>query len=405
VVHQLVDLTTNEDWRLARWNLDLAASPRSDGMLPMAAGGDFEWAEGNYIPDWSLHWIHALAVAGRYTGDEELVRRLLPVAERVLQWFLAFQADDGLLTDVTGWVLIDWSAVSNQGKSGALNALFGRALREFQKLADQVGDGGRARWAGRHWVRLRRDFEQFWDDDRELFVDRLPSEGRPADVTALPVSQHTNAAAITARLTRGVDAASLITTICDPDRLVHAAWLAPNADARLTGSGDSGDMYHGFGYLITGPPDPWWDTRDQIVAAQPFFRYVVHDAAVDAERADRIPALCRDWKVLLDRCPTSWSETWFGGSHCHGWSSTPTRDLMQHTLGITPALPGFSRATVAPALGDLEWARGAAPTPHGLITVDVAHDRLRIDTPVETVVVFDGIDTRVQPGEHELTPR
>ena len=36
VVHQMVDLTTNADWRLARWHPTLTASPRSDGMLPMA---------------------------------------------------------------------------------------------------------------------------------------------------------------------------------------------------------------------------------------------------------------------------------------------------------------------------------------------------------------------------------
>jgi len=405
VVHQMVDLTTNPDWSLARWNLELGASPRPDGMLPMAAGGDFEYADSTYIPDWALHWIHGLYNMGRYTGDEDLVREHLPVAERVLQWFLPFLAEDGLLTNVTGWVIIDWSAVTTTGKSAALNALWGRALREFQKMADQIGDGGRARWAGRYWVRLRRDFEQFWDDERSVFVDHLPSNGRPDDLRGLPVSQHTNAAAICARLTRGIDTSALIDTICDPDRLVHATWLAPGEDARLASMGGAGDMYKGVGYLVAGAPEPWWDLERGIVAAQPFFRYVLHDAVADAERADLIPALCRDWAPLLARSATTWSETWFGGSHTHGWSSTPTRDLMQYTLGVTPAQPGFTRANIAPALGDLAWAKGALPTPHGPIQVEAYPDRLILQTPVEAVVVYDGIDTRVQPGHHELTPR
>ncbi|MBI2704922.1 MAG: family 78 glycoside hydrolase catalytic domain [Actinobacteria bacterium] len=402
VVHQLVDLTTNPDWSLARWNQELGASPRPDGMLPMAAGGDFEYADSTYIPDWALHWIHGLYNLARYTGDEDYIRALLPVAERILQWFLPFQADDGLLTNVTGWVLIDWSAVSTGGKCATLNALWGRALREVQKLADQVGDGGRARWAGKLWVRLRRDFEQFWDDDRAVFVDNLPERGRPDNLAELPVSQHANAAAITARLTRGIDTSKLIETICDRDRLVHAAWLAPNKDARLHSMSDPGDMYEGFAYLVSGTPEPWWDVKNAIVAAQPFFRYVVHDAAADAERADLIPELCRDWAALMHRSSTTWSETWYGGSHTHGWCSTPTRDLMQYTLGITPAQPGFNRAHVAPALGDLSWAKGEVPTPHGPIRVDVETDKLALDTPVEAVVVFGGIDTRVQPGHHEF---
>lgn len=401
VVHQMVDLTTNPDWSLARRNLELGASPRPDGMLPMAAGGDFEYADSTYIPDWALHWIHALFNLARYSGDEDLVRELLPVAERVLRWFLPFQADDGLLTNVTGWVLIDWSAVHTSGKSATLNALWGRALREFQKLSDQVGDGGRARWAGRLWVRLRRDFQQFWDEDRQVFVDHLPPTGE-FDIGTLPVSQHTNAAAITARLTRGIDSAALVERICDPDRVVHASWLAPGREARITSSSDTGDMYEGFGYLVTGVPEPWWDVKNEIVAAQPFFRYVVHDAAADAERADMIPWLCKDWLQLLSRSGTTFSETWFGGSHTHGWSATPTRDLMQYTLGVTPAQPGFAKAQIAPALGGLSWARGAVPTPHGLIRVDISDDSLVLDTPVESVVVFGGIDTRVAPGHHEL---
>ncbi|MEZ5206898.1 MAG: hypothetical protein R2690_07930 [Acidimicrobiales bacterium] len=42
-----------------------------------------------------------------------------------------------------------------------------------------------------------------------------------------PVSQHTNAAAIVARLTRGVRDDELIERICASDRLVHASWPSP----------------------------------------------------------------------------------------------------------------------------------------------------------------------------------
>src|SRR5262249_44805700 len=110
VVHQMVDFATHPDWRLALWNVELAASPRADGMLPMAAGGDVEHLDAAFIPDWALHWIRALHNAWRYAGDREYVARLLPVAEGVLRWFEPFAAEDGLLCDVTGWVIIDWSS-------------------------------------------------------------------------------------------------------------------------------------------------------------------------------------------------------------------------------------------------------------------------------------------------------
>ena len=131
VVHQMVDLATNPDWRLARWHVELAASPRPDGMLPMAVGGDIEHADATFIPDWALHWVHALHNLYRYTGDRETVARLLARSPSACcAGSSRSRATDGLLADVTGWVLIDWSAVSTRGHvRRAERALGARAAR------------------------------------------------------------------------------------------------------------------------------------------------------------------------------------------------------------------------------------------------------------------------------------
>lgn len=72
-------------------------------------------------------------------------------------------------------------------------------------------------------------------------------------------------------------------------------------------------------------------------------------------------------------------------SLCHGWASGPTAWLSQYVLGLSPQEPGWSETRLDPHLGDLEWAEGAVPTPHGTITV--RHEkkgdavRTRIETP------------------------
>ena len=43
--------------------------------------------------------------------------------------------------------------------------------------------------------------------------------------------------------------------------------------------------------------------------------------------------------------------------------------LTEHVLGLAPATPGFGRIRVEPHLGDLEWAEGTLPTPHGVLKV------------------------------------
>ena len=157
------------------------------------------------------------------------------------------------------------------------------------------------------------------------------------------------------------------------------------------------------GYLRHGPPAPWWDVELQVVRAQPFFRYVVHDALAAAGHASRIAGACRDWEALLARCPTTLGETWYGGTTCHGWSATPTRDLILYTLGISPACPGFTRARVAPRPGDLAWVRGAAPTPYGLLHLAVEPDHVEIETPVPVTLDLEHAAPReLAAGHHRI---
>jgi hypothetical protein len=235
---------------------------------------------------------------------------------------------------------------------------------------------------------LRAGFERLWDPARQRYVDSLvPGQVRPM------ASQHGQAAAIVGGLAPEERWPRLVEVLTHEPDLLHASFASdagptpPNAEIPVGG------------FLRQGHPAvPWWDTEREVVRAQPFFRYVVHDALVAAGRADLIPAQCRDWAWALERCPTSLTETWYGGTVSHGWSATPTRDLVQRVLGVEPAEPGFAVARVEPTLGDLEWAEGAVPTPAGLLHVSVRPDGLVIDSPLP----FEHGGRRYEAGRHEL---
>jgi hypothetical protein len=388
VVHQMVDLTTNTDWSLARWHPRMAASPRPDGMLPMACAGDAEQADFAIIPDWALHWVHSVWNLQRYVGDRDEIARLLPVVEGVVRWFEPFCDEDGLPTDVYSWVIIDWSSVYTEGVSAALCGLWGRALLELAELADWLGDTGRATWARTTHRRLRHGFERLWDADRQRYIDSLiPGQERPM------ASQHGQAAAIVGGLAPEARWPRLVEVLTHEPDLIHASFSVPDGPA-APGS----EAAVGGAYLRRGHPDPWWDVEREVVRAQPFFRYVVHDALVAAGRADLIPSQCLDWTMALERCDTSLTETWFGGTVSHGWSATPTRDLVQRTLGVTPSEPGFAVALVEPALGPLAWAEGSVPTPAGLLHVRAEPGRVVVDSPIP----FLHAGQRHDPGHHEL---
>ena len=373
VVHQMVDLVSNPDWSMAIWHPQLAATPRADGMLAMAPASDFWLADGTMVPDWSLHWVRSVRNLWEYTGDTDLLDDLLPVAERTIRWFETYRDDDGLLADVTGWVLLDWASVYSDGRSSTLNGLWARALEDLAVLAEASGNAGTARWARRRYDEVKRSFELFWDEQRGVYVDCIV-DGTPSVAAA----QHGGAAALAAGIVPASRLERVIARLPDRTRLIRHSFVM---DTVSVGSDSSG-----FIHLVNGYPAPTWDPIEQMVGAEPFFRYVLHDGLARAGRADLIVDQVRDWQSFLDAGESTWPECWNGGTRCHGWSSTPTRDLIVHTLGIRPAAPGYAAVSVAPSLGDLEWAAATVPTPHGPISVFAHRDgRLEVDSPVPVV--------------------
>jgi alpha-L-rhamnosidase len=76
-------------------------------------------------------------------------------------------------------------------------------------------------------------------------------------------------------------------------------------------------------------------------------------------------------------------------SLAHGWASGPTAWLIEQVLGIEPTAAGFHEVTIRPDLAGLRWARGAEPTPRGLLRVNVEPGAVRLTLPPETVATLD----------------
>jgi hypothetical protein len=56
-------------------------------------------------------------------------------------------------------------------------------------------------------------------------------------------------------------------------------------------------------------------------------------------------------------------------SNCHGWSAAPAYIFPRFILGVEPLVPDMRSIRVRPLPGDLEWAEGSVPTPHGTINI------------------------------------
>ncbi|MCX6016962.1 MAG: family 78 glycoside hydrolase catalytic domain [Chloroflexi bacterium] len=391
VVHQMVHLATNCDWRLAWQYLFLGASPRYDGILPMSVSGDFEAAGGYTIPEWSLHWVHGVYNLYRFSGDAALVKEYMPVVERILRWYAPYQTRAGVIKDLPEWCLMDWGAQFLEDTSSIHTAIWARSLREFAEMATWLEENASRRWAEGLYERAQAGFEMFWDEERGVYVDHI-KDGvrRPA------VSQIACALAVASGLAPRARWQRIMNTATDSRRLVVRTW---------TGGDDGGYSMPKLLRQMQGIYEADWDVENEITLAQPFMSYVVHDALAAADMAASIPSLAGRWNEFLHNGYDTFGECWGWGTHVHGWSSTLTRDFIFYTLGVTPATPGYTHARIAPRLGPLTWVRGSVPTPYGLIRVEVEvqGNIVRIESPVPFTLDLPNQPARsFDPGRYKL---
>jgi len=276
--------------------------------------------------------------------------------------------------------------VSNSGVSAIYSAMWARGLREFAEMAAWLEEKTSQRWAEGLYAKIKAGFEVFWDEERGTYVDHIVD-----GVQGPEMSQIAGATAIVSGLAPRERWGRIVDTITNPDKVVVRTW-------RMVAAARGGPRFS-----LGGGIEPDWDVQSEIVKAEPFMSYVVHDAVAEAGKADRLPELCRAWSQFLVDGYDTIGEDWAHGTHVHAWSCTPTKDMVFHTLGVTPAEPGYAVARIAPRLGDLSWAEGKVPTPHGLIEVSVTEDKVTIDSPVPVLLDLAGQASQELPaGQHEI---
>ncbi len=274
-IHSLVSFVANSDWRLARRHLRICAhSRRPDGLLAMCAAGDFSLSS-TTIPDYSLHWVRALARYFDYSGDAETVRELAPAAVEVLAAFERYRAADGLIRAMPGWIFIDWAMTQRSEVVGALDALYAAALDDFAVLSENaLGDGRTGAVMRERAARTRAAFELLWDESCGAYVDAADARG-----ALRRVSQQTNAAAIVGGCAPRKRWNRMLDYILDPERLVITPTISDNRMAYIAQRMDPAEHVR-------------FNQESDVVAAQPFFCHFVHDAIARAGRRHLIAANC-----------------------------------------------------------------------------------------------------------------
>jgi hypothetical protein len=355
---------------LARGIRLVAQSQQSDGAVHAHPPADVTF---HYLPDFMLTWIGSIVDHHLATGDCGLAKQAAPAVQKLLAFFRRRERDDGLIGGFDGWwVFLDWAELHKSDFSAVLNLQYARGLRAAARVFELAGLSADAADATARANRLLATLDTLlWDEKQRCWRDGIdPASGAAID----KVSQHANALAILLGLR--------------PDQHAHVAaeWLLKPARAR----------------------------RTKVVTASPFFYAYVLEALVQVGLRSEAVALIREkWGAFVELGADTLHELWPSdrkNSRCHAWSASPVYHLMQNVLGVVSLEPGWRKVRIQPVLCDLDFARGAVPTPHGRIEIDwekAGDDQLavRIVLPPDVSAEFvDPLGARrtLEPGAHQF---
>lgn len=282
------------------------------------------------IPSYSLWWLIILYDWYLYTGEETFLAQHKQYALQLIQQILACVHADG--SDTLPSYFLDWPTSETPAARDGVRALLARALDAAARLADLYGQPAQAQ--------LCRT--------RAQAVRAVPGRCHGAKQTA---------------------AFMLLEGIPDADGALPATLLGGGAKGMstfmsyyiLSAMHNCGTMtqalavlktYYG-GMLDMGATTFWEDFDiDWLPGACPIDR--IPEPGERDIHADN-GAFC--YKGLRH-------------SLCHGWASGPVGFLSERVLGIQVVEAGCKTLRIQPDLGDLQWARGAFPTPLGLVQVE-----------------------------------
>jgi len=321
-VEALVNYYTFGDTRLiARCLRQIGQSQLSEGITSAV------WPKKtpSTLPDYSLLWIISLWDYYQYTDNRDLVEELYPRVKRALAWFESYLDQHSLLSDVSGWIFIDWADLDKRGEITALNCFYYKALVDTSQMAQLLGKKDEAVQYQQLATEVKVAINsRLWSNDIGVYVDC-----RVGDVLSKTISQHANSLAVLYD----------IAEVDKQDRIYSYIFA------------------RGKGVVRVGTP---------------YFMFYVLQALFHSGRYQKAVEIIRErWGEMLKKGATTFWEV-FGDwslSRCHGWSSGPAMLLSAEILGVQPIAPGFKVFQIQPHPVDLTWAKGVVPTPLGDISV------------------------------------
>ncbi len=299
---------------------------RDDGMVPMNFPSRNVQDSSTYSMCWAM-------MAGDYVlwhGTNAWLKARLPGLRQTLSALAQYENAEGLVENLPGWSFMDWvpewdtygnAPDGRRGLSALNNLQYLQALQSVARTEAAFGETALAdHWrakAGRTGAAIVR---RFWSEARGMLADTTAKD----------------------RFSEHAQCLALLTDILPADRAAAA-----------------------FRGLLEAP---------DLARTTVYFSHYLFDAYLKFGRADLFLKRLDLWRGYVKdglRTPLE-APGWRGRSDCHAWGAHPLYHLVTGVAGVRPAADGYAKVLVAPQPGGLGIVKTVAPTPRGLVYVDLA---------------------------------
>lgn len=280
------------------------------------------------IPAFSLHWIFMLRDYFEETDDRDILDRYRPTVENIMAWYKRHTGEHGLVEYLPYWDQADWTdawddiagvpRATLHGPSTIHNLLYAYALEVCATIMDDLEiDVLATRYRAERAGILQTVDQLCWDETRSLY-----REG-PSFVE---FTQHAQMWAVLNKLATGERAKTIMTTVLTDKTLIPCSFVMQYFLFRAL---EVADMYE--------ETEKLWPLWQELLG-------------LDLYTVPEIPGQ-------------------YTRSDCHAWGALLLFELPRKFLGVSAAVPGYSKIKIEPKGLFLKSMSGKVPTPFGEVSV------------------------------------